>query len=194
MKINAIVLAAGESKRFGSHKLMQSYKGQTVIEHLLNKLEQVSFDEVYVIASKITKEIVSNRAYAFKMVLNMNPEEGISSSIRLGLEASTDCAAYCFIVADQIALEACTLEAMVKRYKQNPEGILCAAFKEQLGNPVIFNQKYKKELMQLEGDVGGKKVLKAHLEEVMLFEVEHEKELIDIDTQKDWNRLLMEES
>lgn len=194
MKINAIVLAAGESKRFGSHKLMQSYKGQTVLGHLLNKLEQVSFDKVYVITSKMTEEIVKSKENTFKTVLNIHPEEGISSSIRLGLEASEECEAYCFIVADQIALEVHTVQAMLRCYRQNPQGILRAAFKEQLGNPVIFHKKYKQELMQLEGDVGGKKVLKAHLEEVVLFEVDHESELIDIDTQKDWNRLLMEES
>ena len=37
------------------------------------------------------------------------------------------------------------------------------------------------ELLKLEGDKGGKRVLNRHLEDVFAFEVEEEKELMDID-------------
>lgn len=192
MRINAIVLAAGESKRFGDNKLSQIYKGQAILSHLLKKLEQVSFNQVYVITSMDTQTVIDEKM-PFPIRLNLHPEKGISSSIKLGLEASEACEAYCFIVADQIALQAKTIEAMIQAYKQGDKGILCASFKGELGNPTIFSSYYKNDLMKLEGDVGGKKVLKAHLDDVTLFEVSSEKELMDIDTKRDWNRLLMEE-
>ena len=59
---------------------------------------------------------------------------------------------------------------MLNTYKDNQTGILCASHRGELGNPVIFSNCYKEELMQLKGDVGGKKVLKKHLADVTLFD------------------------
>lgn len=190
--MNAIVLAAGASRRFGENKLTKLYKGQTVLGHLLEKLEHLAFQEVYVVTSEATQKVIGDMN-AFKVLINKEAHKGMSTSIKLGLKESSTCDAYCFIVADQLALKKETLEAMLEVYETNEMGILCAAYQGELGNPVIFSSKYKDELMALQGDVGGKKVLKKHLDDVTLFEVNQESELIDIDTEKDWNRLLMEE-
>lgn len=49
------------------------------------------------------------------------------------------------------------------------------------GNPVIFHQKYVEELLELTGDIGGKRVLKHHLEDGFYYEVSNEGELRDLD-------------
>src|SRR5699024_11855121 len=41
----------------------------------------------------------------------------------------------------------------------------CAAWEGTLGNPVSFPRSAVEELMRLEGDCGGKKVLRRHLDE-----------------------------
>ena len=43
--------------------------------------------------------------------------------------------------------------------------------KKNFGNPVWFSKKYKKELLSLTGDCGGKKILKKHIENARFFKV-----------------------
>ena len=49
------------------------------------------------------------------------------------------------------------------------------------GNPVWFPAKYGKELLELEGDAGGRKVFRRYREKAVFYEVSLEKELEDID-------------
>jgi len=53
-----------------------------------------------------------------------------------------------------------------------------------LGNPAIFSKNYLKELLKLEGDVGGKRVIRRHIEDLYLHEVVDGLELVDIDVRK----------
>lgn len=48
------------------------------------------------------------------------------------------------------------------------------------GNPVSFDRTYFPELMELTDDIGGKRVMNCHLEDVAWFDVSL-KELMDID-------------
>ena len=47
---------------------------------------------------------------------------------------------------------------------------------------MVFAEKYRKELMELTGDKGGKRVVKRHMDDLYLMEVEDAEELRDLDT------------
>lgn len=49
------------------------------------------------------------------------------------------------------------------------------------GNPCIFSRKYFEELMELEGDVGGKRVIRKHRDDTSVLDVLDERELVDVD-------------
>ena len=57
----------------------------------------------------------------------------------------------------------------------------CVTWNGQEGNPVWFPAKYGKELLELEGDAGGRKVFRRYREKAVFYEVSLEKELEDID-------------
>ena len=46
----------------------------------------------------------------------------------------------------------------------------CVRTEENLGNPVWFSKKYKRELLSLTKDQGGKKILKKHIENARIFQ------------------------
>ena len=50
---------------------------------------------------------------------------------------------------------------------------------------MIFHESFVPELMELQGDTGGKRVLKRHMEEVFFYEIENLGELEDWDMKKD---------
>jgi molybdenum cofactor cytidylyltransferase len=49
-------------------------------------------------------------------------------------------------------------------------------------NPKIFSSRYKEELMRLSGDTGGRQIIAAHPDDILLVEAESEDEVTDIDS------------
>ena len=86
-----------------------------------------------------------------------------------------------FFVADQPFLRKETVENFLADFEKSGKKIGCMSYRNTPGNPVIFHECFVPELMALQGDTGGKKVLKKHLEEVFFYEVQDPGELEDWD-------------
>lgn len=184
MKINAILMAAGNSCRFGSNKLLYMVDGKTMFQHTLEKVLAVEpglFHHMIVITQY---QEVMKQAKAMNQDIrireNHNSQLGISHSIQLGLEAEI-ADAYAFFVCDQPWLKVETIDEFIKEFKNSKKTLGCVTQNGHLGNPAIFTNRYYQELLDLKGDVGGKSVMKKHMEEVFFYEVEDYKELVDID-------------
>ena len=183
-----IYLAAGLSSRYGSNKLLEMVDGKPMFSHLLDILtimkeeEPHRYELVVVTAYDEIEEYV--KELPIKVVRNHHQELGASHSIKLGLEACGEIGQHdhvMFAVADQPYVQEDELFGFIHMYKRSYKGIGCLSYQGVMGNPVIFQGKFVPELMELSGDVGGKTVVKAHPQEVYLYEAECEKSLQDID-------------
>ena len=117
----------------------------------------------------------------FDVVMNDRPDLGISRSMQLGLAAAGDADAYMFCVCDQPGLTAATLERLIEAYEKGTAGIVSLAWQGKMCNPKIFSSRYKEELMRLSGDTGGRQILAAHKDDILLVEADREAEVKDID-------------
>jgi molybdenum cofactor cytidylyltransferase len=201
-KIALILLAAGNSVRFGGNKLLSLYYGKQMYRHIVDQVERLApetFAEKIVVSQyqEILKDLA---AKGYTTVENPVPELGISHSIHLALGAvhslqedgntpdavcercETAVDAVCFAVCDQPDLKAETLAGFIAGWEKSGKTIGCLSHDGIAGNPVIFDVRYADELRALTGDVGGKRVLKAHPEEVYYHEITDGAELVDIDT------------
>lgn len=189
--MDAILLAAGNSSRFGTNKLLYELDGKRMYRYVLEKLYRQkrmgNLNRIVVVSQyeEIFADIRENFP-EIETVLNPQPERGIASSLKLGLEVlQKEVSQAClFAVADQPCLTETSLEKMIRMWERKPGGIVAAACGEKTGNPVIFSEKYYGELMELNGDVGGKCVVRRHPGEVALCEMPTE-ELRDFDTLKE---------
>ena len=87
--ISAILLAAGQSKRFGNHnKLITKYKNKNLIHSSLTNIVNSNIDNVIVVLGHdqtlIKKKLKKNRK--IKLVINKNFRSGMASSIKAGLK------------------------------------------------------------------------------------------------------------
>lgn len=185
MKISCIVLGAGLSSRFGSDKLLQSWQGKSILEHTIEKVSQVDFHEIILVTSQTIKDAIIWSS-DIQVVVNTKQQLGVSHSIELGISQAKDADAYLFIVGDQPLLSLYTLNSFVTGFKASGYTLGCVKHDARMGNPTIFSHIYKGELLALEGDVGGKSVMKKHLDKIWFYEIESESELVDIDTIKDY--------
>lgn len=184
MKINAIVMASGLSKRMGQNKLFLEFRGKKLYQHTLDLLAKLNLNKVIVVTSY--EEILETAIdMGFEAVSNDNNEVGKSSSIKLGVASCQD-EAMMFFVADQPLLSTETCEKLIETF--NKEALITyPVVNDRRGAPVIFPNSFKEDLSNLKDDQGG--MILAYNQEVNKVEITDESELLDIDTVKAYENL-----
>lgn len=190
-KLAIVIMASGYSERFGSNKLLESFLDKPLFTYAVD-LAYSSEADTKIIVTRYNPIIqyVEKSTTAMNIVWNAHPERGISESIHLGIEylkSRKDYEQYagcCFMVCDQPLLQKISLQKLFKSFYRNPEGIHMCVTKERAGNPVIFPKMLFEELMALEGDKGGKRIVKKYPEMVHKVYVT-EQELSDMDYKED---------
>lgn len=193
-KTAVIYLASGNSKRFGEeNKLLKKIGTKPMYRYGLDRLVDIckSRENCEIVVVTQYEEIIKE-AYESIVRTTFCPESkyGISWSIKAGIKAAKDADYYAFFVADQPDMKRETIEGFLSFMADGDCELGCVRTEENLGNPVWFSKKYKKELLSLTGDCGGKKILKKHIENARFFKVLEESELCDIDYPKEMQAML----
>ena len=186
--VSCVLLAAGAGSRFGGGKLLAEFAGKRLFERAMNALPTERFVRVAVV-SGCEDILAESERRGFLAVRNGAPEKGVSLSVRLGLEAVKPCSAVLFLVCDQPLLRKESVLRILEAGAAHPEKIVAPEGADgRLGNPCLFPAAYFPELAALEGDRGGKRVIRAHPEAVLTVPLPEE-ELFDTDTKEELSRL-----
>ena len=196
--ISAILLGAGESKRMGVDKLSLPWGRKTVLEHCFEALVRSEAKEVIVVLGIRNKKLKGLfRKPKVKTVVNPFFNSGMSTSIRRGLWAiHPGCHGVLIALGDQPLLKTRTINGLIHAFEKGKRGIIVPSFRGRRGHPVIFHRRYKKELLDLKGDVGGRSIIERHPEDVRLVPVKSIGVVKDVDTWQDYknqSRVLNEE-
>ncbi|WP_315078509.1 nucleotidyltransferase family protein [uncultured Clostridium sp.] len=184
MKINLILLASGNSSRFKSNKLLTIVNNKPMYMNVIDEVLRINFNKIILVTQY--KEIKSALLKKpIEVIMNRNSELGISHSIELGMKNDIEADAYMFMVCDQPFISSKTIENLIFRFVKSKKGMACVEFNGNLCNPTIFSKKYINELLDLKGDVGGKAVMKKHLDDLEKVSIENEIEIKDIDTKEE---------
>ncbi|MDO5112706.1 MAG: nucleotidyltransferase family protein [Clostridia bacterium] len=188
MKTGCILMAAGVSSRFGENKLLLAYQGKPVYACAMNAIPAERLCAVAVVSG--TDEVLQEAAArGFTAILNERPQDGVSRTIRLGLDALGGVDAALFLVGDQPALTRASVLRLLDMGQAHPSCIVRLGYGDTVGNPVWFPGKYFDELRALTGDTGGGRVLRTHPEAVRTCQADHPCELWDIDSPEALQRL-----
>ena len=152
-------------------------------QHMLKALS--TFPALHrIVVSRYPEILEDAERLGMQAVVNRQPALGISHSLILGLQEAiaenTDLKGVLFAVCDQPGLKADTISRLLRKAQENPGKIVCAGRKGRPGNPVVWDQRYFKELLGLAGDTGGRQVMKNYPGDILVLETA-EGELWDID-------------
>ena len=183
MPVAMVLLAAGDSRRFGGNKLLAEVDGRLMYRHVADEVNAMpeDFFAKKIVVSQYDEILEDLGREGFETLKNNQSALGISHSVHLALEQIPEHYAVCFSVSDQPWLTRETIRGLVTAFRKNTRGMVCASWEGMDGNPVIFAPEYRKELLALSGDVGGRKVLLAHPEDVARFVAGSSRELADVD-------------
>lgn len=183
MPVAMVLLAAGDSRRFGGNKLLAEVDGRLMYRHVADEVNAMpeDFFAKKIVVSQYDEILEDLGREGFETVKNNQSALGISYSVHLALEQIPEHYAVCFSVSDQPWLTRETIRGLVTAFRKNTRGMVCASWEGMDGNPVVFSPEYRKELLALSGDVGGRRILMAHPEDVARFVAGSSRELVDVD-------------
>lgn len=191
--ITAIVLAAGASTRMGVPKLLLPLKGKSILRHVTETALTSTCDAVVVVlgahAEQLRGEVEGTGA---SIVINPDWQEGLSTSIRAGVEAasslSEDLEAVLLLLADQPLVSVETIDRLIQTFRATGKAMIASAYSGTMGPPILFARPLFIELLTLEGDKGAKDVLARYPEQVVT--VPAPEAAVDIDTIEDYRRAI----
>ena len=180
LKLSAVLLAAGLSRRYGTNKLLAEVDGLPLYRRAFAALPPSLFTPAAVV-SCYDEILAAAAAAGYLPVRNPDPAAGQSGSVRLGLAALDAPDAVLFAVCDQPRLTRESVAGLIAAHRAAPEHITALSCRGRRGNPVIFPARWFPALAALTGDVGGGAVLRAHPEALRLWEARSPEELDDLD-------------
>ena len=183
--VSVVVMAAGESKRMPEPKLLLHFGNSTILERTIDNLLGSEVGELIVVlghkAGKM-KQCIGGRP----VTLTINPAycNGMSTSLVTGLgSVSDETSGIMIALADQPLVDSETINLLIEAFTASDKGIAIPVYQGRRGNPVIFANKYKEELLKVEGDTGGREIIKRHPDDLLEVDVNCEGVCIDIDTE-----------
>lgn len=186
-----IILAAGMSSRFGQPKQLLDWNGKSFVRHVTETALRSALEPVAVVTGFHHAEIESRLLdLPIERIYNPNYAQGQSTSIRAGLAAlPRNIGAAVFLLADQPQISAEIIRALVETHAAELPPILAPlVLGERRANPVLFDQAAFPDLMQLQGDVGGRAIFNRH--KVSHLPWHDDSLLFDVDKPEDYERLL----
>jgi len=204
--IVGILLAAGQSSRFGSNKLLHALEGVPLVVRAAQCL--VSLQRTVVVVpdessplgavlqqnpidvSRFNLTVVSVSSAGLGLVsMGSDPPRGQtpclltpsqSLSLRSGLMGSADAAGWIVVLGDMPWVQPATVAALREALEQGAH-IVVPRYQGSRGNPVGFSRRYWNELMALQGDEGARSLLQRHVLNITWVDVEDKGILQDVD-------------
>ena len=159
MRVVAIVLAAGASRRFGSPKLLAPLADRPVLQHALDAVAGAPVDDVVVVLGDGAAAIEAGITWRTeRRVVNPRPQDGLSSSLRVGLDAAAEdplAEAVIVVLGDQPGVRPAVIRAVIAAAATAPEPIIRARYADDdAPNPVLVRRSAWALAAGLDGDRG----------------------------------------
>lgn len=188
--IAGIILAAGESSRFGKPKQLLEWKGQPFVRVVAQTALRAGLSPVIVVTGANAEQVDETiRDLGVRIVRNENWKRGQGSSTRAGVQAlPSEAGGAIFLLSDQPQVNTNIIHALREKHADGLYPIVAPMVIDRRGNPVLFDRVTFPDLMTIEGDSGGRAIFHKHRVEYLPW---HDASLLlDVDTPEQYQRLI----
>ena len=186
--INAIVLAAGESKRMGIPKPLLRFGGTSFLGQIISILRGADVDRITVVLgaqAQMVQESID--LSAVDVVVNEDYRRGQLSSLIGGLKIvppQTDAILLC--LADNPLITSETVNRVVGAFRETGSPIVVPVFNGRRGHPALFARPMFDELLNAPPEKGARHVVQSSEDKVFEVDVPEPGVLARIDTPEDY--------
>jgi len=188
-RVGAVVLAAGQGKRFGALKQVLPWRGMPLVAHVADQaLACPDLDRVVVTvgagADRVKAALAGRRV---DLVPVPDWADGQSRSVQTGLRALAGATAVLFLFADQPGVSPALLAALIQRHRETLAPVVAPRYRGQRGNPVLFDRSTFPEFARLIGDIGARPIIQVHSDAIAWVDWPTPEITQDIDVAEDYH-------
>lgn len=193
-RIAAIVLAAGQSRRMGSPKMVLPWGETTVIGQVVCTLASAGVDEIVVVTGG-ARELVEaalaqlNCEKPVRSVFNAQFAQGeMLSSVQTGLRSLDESVDAALIaLGDQPRIQAEVVTGLLSAHAQGAQ-LVVPSYKMRRGHPWLVSRRLWGSLLALHGAQTLRDFLNSQAGAITYLEVDTDSVLMDLDTPEDYQR------
>ena len=158
MRVAAVILAAGAGSRFGGAKLLAILDGRPILAHVVEAAREAGLRPIVVVVPP-TGELDGLDLGDVRRVTNETPQEGLSSSVRLGLrelDGDREVDAALILPGDQPRVRPDVIGRLIDAAASSPAPLLIAPRydADEAPNPVLARRAAWRLADELVGDHG----------------------------------------
>lgn len=185
--IGAVILAAGESRRMGTQKLLLKIEGKPMIERVLDSFKGLANEIVAVLGHEPERLSPLLDRLGVKWVINENFQEGMASTFKRGVRELKHCDAVFLALGDQPFLDRGFLEEATNAWKDGAK-VVSPIHKGKKGHPVLFDRSLLEEILRLGEGEYIRDVIHRHKDEHQLIET-GDWAIKDVDTPEEFEAI-----
>ena len=185
-KVNALILAAGNSSRMNSPKPFLKFdKNTTFIEKIIAGYQKFGCDEIIIVVNTENFETVRKfKTDNISIVINENLELEKFHSVKLGFQKMQDCD-FCFI--QDVDNPFITKDILTYVYSENlPDQYIIPSYKGKGGHPILLPKRIITDLKNCQQQIANLKEFLSEYKNYKL-EIPNKDILININTLEEYN-------
>lgn len=188
--VAAIILAAGEGRRFGAgsedSKLTALLDGRPLIRHVADAVLTSWAKPIFVVTGH-AHEKVEDAIFGLNLRILLNPfaANGLSSSLKLGLaNVPEDASGAIILLGDMPYVTERLINRLIDAFAASPSGTIAVVpvFRGRRGNPSLLSRRSFREVETIQGDQGARGLLDKKTHGVIEIPIDDPGIAFDIDT------------
>jgi len=189
-EIWAVILAAGESKRMGTPKMLLPFNGSTMIECVIANVRKSEVDNILVVLGAEKEALIQLAGKLhIKYCYNENFKEGMLSSVQCGFKnLPSGCKASLVFQGDQPLITPNTINTVINAYASSEKGIVISVYEKKRGHPILIDIKYRNDIERLSPDDGLRSLAYMFPSDVLEVDTDESGILRDFDTYEQYTK------
>lgn len=187
-EIWAVILAAGESKRMGTPKMLLPFNGSTMIRNVIQNVSESDISKIMVVLGahkeKISMEI---EKLPVRTCFNDDFSQGMLTSVKCGvrnLPSGFD--AVLVFQGDQPLIRPATINKIINSYTSSNKSLAIPVYKNRRGHPLLVDKKYTIDIEKISPDKGLNTLAEQYSHDVLEVETDDPGILRDFDTYEEY--------
>ena len=193
MRIRGVIIAAGESSRFGSPKPLLELDGRSVLKRVCGVISAGGCDELLIVCGGTHRRVVEeeSKRIGVRSIVNEDPADGPVSSIRTALMFPGEWDAILIHPVDVVGVKVADVSDLIESCHRDGDAFDAWVVSHQMkrGHPLILRREKAMRLLEETGPPHLRALISADDMRIRHIVSDNPLLLEDIDDLDDWQRI-----